>query len=225
MSQLIEQTGRGTAVSSQDADDEDILLNRLRARDEAAFAELVDKWSPVMLRVARGYVANRQSAEDVVQDTWLGVVNGLARFEGRSSLRSWTFPILINRAKTRGVREARMVASAGLTDAEPGPPAVDPARFQGPDGAYPGHWTSAGSPRRWDEPEGRTLARETLNAVDHALDGLPERQRLVVTMRDVHGMSADEVCAALELSQQNQRVLLHRGRSALRTVLENYHRS
>ena len=115
MSQVIEQTGPGTAATTQGVDSENVLLDRLRSGEEAAFAQLVDAWSPVMLRVARSYVANRQSAEDVVQDTWLGLINGLARFEGRSSLRSWTFSILINRAKTRGVREARMVASAGLT--------------------------------------------------------------------------------------------------------------
>ena len=106
-----------------------------------------------------------------------------------------------------------MVASATLTSNDLDAPVVDPARFQGPDGPYPGHWTSAGAPRRWDDPEGRALAGETLSLIDQALDRLPERQRLVVTMRDVQGMSADEACAALELSQQNQRVLLHRGRA------------
>jgi RNA polymerase sigma-70 factor (ECF subfamily) len=226
MSEVREPAGTNVATGNV-ANDEDVLLARLRAKDEAAFAQLVDAWSPVMLRVARSYVASQQSAEDVVQDAWLGVINGLASFEGRSSLRSWTFSILINRAKTRGVRESRTVASAGLTGVDPdtdtGRPAVDPARFQGPDGDYPGHWSSSGAPRRWDEPEGHVLTTETLDLVDQALDGLPERQRLVVTMRDVHGMSADEVCTALELSQQNQRVLLHRGRSALRAVLEDYH--
>jgi RNA polymerase sigma-70 factor (ECF subfamily) len=219
MSQLRDRT-----VASLSADEDDELLARLRAGDDATFRQIVDAWSPVMLRVARGYVSCRQSAEDVVQDAWLGVVNGLARFEGRSSLRSWTFSILINRAKTRGTREYRTVASAKLTGQDADTATVDPARFQGPDGTYPGHWTSTGTPSPWDEPERRALGREVVELVDQALDALPERQRLVVTMRDVHGMSADEACAALSLSPQNQRVLLHRGRAALRTVLETHYR-
>ena len=213
---------RTAAVLATDQDD--ALLARLRAGDDAAFRQIVDEWSPVMLRVARGYVSCRQSAEDVVQDAWLGVINGLPRFEGRSSLRSWTFSILINRAKTRGAREHRTVASASLTRQEADATVVDPARFEGPDGSYPGHWTSVGAPRPWDQPEGRALGSEVVEMVDRALDLLPERQRLVVTMRDVHGMSAGEACAALSLSPQNQRVLLHRGRAALRTVLEKHYR-
>ena len=206
------------------ADQDDALLARLRAGDDAAFRQIVDEWSPVMLRVARGYVSCRQSAEDVVQDAWLGVINGLPRFEGRSSLRSWTFSILINRAKTRGAREHRTVASASLTRQDADATVVDPARFEGPGGSYPGHWTSVGAPRPWDQPEGRALGSEVVEMVDRALDLLPERQRLVVTMRDVHGMSAGEACAALSLTPQNQRVLLHRGRAALRTVLEKHYR-
>jgi RNA polymerase sigma-70 factor, ECF subfamily len=199
------------------------LVARLRSGDEATFAQLVDEWSPVMLHVARRYVANSQAAEDVVQEAWLGVVTGLPRFEGRSSLRSWTFSILINRAKTRRTRDLRLVPSATMTAPEPDGPVIDPARFQGPDGRYPGHWTSAGAPRTWEEPEGRALGREIGELIDHALDDLPERQRLVVQMRDVQGMSSDEACAALQLSPQNQRVLLHRGRSALRVALEDYY--
>ena len=208
----------------ENKNDEAALLARLRSGDEAAFRKLIDEWSPVMFRVARGYVSCRQSAEDVVQDTWLGVIRGLAGFEGRSSLRSWTFSILINRAKTRGVREARVVASASLTDSDTDTPTVDPARFQGPDGKYPGGWTSAGVPRPWDEPEGKTLRHEIVDLVGRALDQLPERQRLVVSMRDVQGLSSDETCSGLGLSPQNQRVLLHRGRAALRAVLEDYYR-
>ena len=199
------------------------LVARLRAGDEAAFAQLVDEWSPVMLHVARRYVANTQAAEDVVQEAWLGVIKGLPRFEGRSTLRSWTFSIVINRAKTRRARDFRLVPSATMTAPEPDGPVVDPARFQGPDGRYPGHWTSAGAPRPWEEPEGRALGREIGEVINRALDDLPARQRLVVQMRDVQGMSSDEACAALQLSQQNQRVLLHRGRSALRAALERYY--
>jgi RNA polymerase sigma-70 factor (ECF subfamily) len=214
-------TAQQTAVEV----DEPELVTRLRSGDEAAFARLVDEWSPVMLHVARRYVADRQAAEDVVQDAWLGVITGLARFEGRSSLRSWTFSILINRAKTRRTRDQRVTVSATLTSPEPDLSTVDPARFQGADGRYPGHWTSVGAPRPWEEPEGHVVEREIGELIDQALDELPERQRLVVQMRDLHGMSSDEACAALCLTQQNQRVLLHRGRAALRAALETYHRS
>lgn len=207
-------------MSDEDAE----VLARLRAGDNAAFTQLIDDWSPVMLRVARGYVASRQSAEDVVQDAWLGVIRGLPSFEGRSSLRSWTFSILINRAKTRGARESRVIAAASLTCEPTGGPTVDPARFQGPSGRNPGGWTVAGLPQHWDEPEGAALRREAMEQLDKALDELPERQRLVVTMRDVYGMSADEACAALGVTPQNQRVLLHRGRAALRAILEDFYR-
>jgi RNA polymerase sigma-70 factor (ECF subfamily) len=178
-----------------------------------------------MLHVARGYVADRQTAEDVVQDAWVGVLRGLDRFEARSSLRSWTFSILINRAKTRRSRDARLLASAALTGSDSGAATVDPARFQGADGNYPGHWTSSGAPRAWEEPEGRVVGREVAGLIEHAIDDLPERQRLVVQMRDLQGLSARETCAAMEVSPQNQRVLLHRGRAALRTALEDYYRS
>jgi RNA polymerase sigma-70 factor (ECF subfamily) len=201
------------------------LLARLRAGDSAAFAEIVDSWSPVMLAVARRYVSDRHAAEDVVQDAWLGVLKGLRDFEGRSTLRSWTFSILINRAKTRAVRDARVLASSALDDSESARPSVDPARFRDARDPYPGHWTSTGAPRRWEQPEGRTLTVELGRLLDQALDRLPERQRLVVQMRDVQGMTAEEACAALRLSPQNQRVLLHRARAALRTALEGYYHS
>jgi RNA polymerase sigma-70 factor (ECF subfamily) len=203
---------------------DDDLPGRLRAGDPAAFVAIVDQWSPAMLSVASRYVRDRHAAEDVVQDTWLAVVTGLARFEGRSSLRSWVFSILINRAKSRWARDVRVVCSAGLTGPEPSGPTVDPARFQAADGAHPGHWTSAGAPRPWDQPEHRALDRETGDLVARALGELPGRQRTVVEMRDVHGMSAEETCATLALSPGNQRVLLHRGRAALRAALEDYRR-
>ncbi|MDQ2750235.1 MAG: RNA polymerase sigma factor [Actinomycetota bacterium] len=220
MAQLIDEVD--PSVDTAELQERD-LVARLRSGDEPTFAQLVDEWSPVMLHVARRYVANTQAAEDVVQEAWLGVIRGLPRFEGRSSLRSWTFSIVINRAKTRRTRDFRLVPSATMTAPESDGPVVDPARFQGPDGRYPGHWTSAGAPRPWEEPEGRALGREIGDLIDRALDELPERQRLVVQMRDVQGMSSDETCAALQLSQQNQRVLLHRGRSALRAALEGYY--
>jgi RNA polymerase sigma-70 factor, ECF subfamily len=220
MAQLIDELDPAAAAARLDERD---LVERLRAGDEPSFTRLIDEWSPVMLHVARRYVANAQAAEDVVQEAWLGVIKGLPRFEGRSSLRSWTFSIVINRAKTRRTRDFRLVPSATVTAPEPDGPVVDPARFQGPDGEYPGHWTSAGAPRHWEEPEGRALGREMGEQINRALDDLPERQRLVVQMRDLQGMSSDETCAALEISSQNQRVLLHRGRSALRAALESYY--
>jgi RNA polymerase sigma-70 factor (ECF subfamily) len=201
------------------------FLGRVRAGDAVAFAAMVDEWSPVMLRVAQRYVRDRQAAEDVVQDTWLGIVTGLARFEGRGTVRSWAFSILINRAKSRRDRDARVVPSSVLTGLEPSGPTVDPARFEGPDGDHPGHWTSTGAPRRWGQPECSVLDREIRDVVNRALDRLPDRQRLVIEMRDVQGLTAEETCAALGLSPENQRVLLHRGRAAVRSALEAYHHS
>jgi RNA polymerase sigma-70 factor, ECF subfamily len=150
------------------------------------------------------------------------VVTGLARFEARGTVRSWAFSILINRAKSRRDRDVRVVPSSVLPGSEPSGSTVDPARFQGPAGDHPGHWTSTGAPRRWGQPEQAVLDREIRQVVERALDLLPERQRLVVEMRDVEGMSAEEACAALHLSPENQRVLLHRGRTAVRAALETY---
>jgi len=203
-----------------------VLVDRLRSGDERTFVDLVRRWSPGMLRLARRHVASGASAEDVVQEAWLGVLEGLDRFEGRSSLRTYVFTILVNRAKTKGVREHRTVPMSGSSsdDGSVGP-VVDPDRFQGPEGDYPGHWTSAGQPQAWHQPESRVVAGETLSLVERALAGLPERQRIVVTLRDVQGMSSDEVCHILNVTAVNQRMLLHRGRSALRTVLEGYYRT
>jgi RNA polymerase sigma-70 factor, ECF subfamily len=199
------------------------FLARLRVGEAAAFAAMVNKWSPVMLRVAQRYVRDRQAAEDVVQEAWLGVITGLTRFEGCATVRSWTFAILINRAKTRRDRDARVAACATLTGTGPTGPTVDAGGPPGPDGTFRGHWTSSGPPRPWDQPERAVLDREVREVVDRALQHLPERQRLVVEMRDVDGMSAEEACSALHVSPENQRVLLHRGRAAVRCALETYH--
>src|SRR4051794_6107587 len=178
-----------------------------------------------MLRVARAYVSNPQSAEDTVQDTWLGVVRGLAAFEGRSTLRTWVFTILVNRARTRGSRETRSIPVSSLSRDDDGP-TVDAARFRGPEDPYPDHWAPAGVPSRWEaQPEGRVLAGEAVRLVGAALTTLPPRQRVVVTLRDVQGLTSDEACEALGITAQNQRVLLHRGRAALRQALEDYYRS
>jgi RNA polymerase sigma-70 factor (ECF subfamily) len=201
------------------------LIARLRAGDEVTFAQLVRAWSPAMLRLARNFVSTSQSAEDAVQDAWLGMLNGLDRFEGRASLRTWTFSILVNRAKTRGVRESRTVLDMRVAQDGNDRPTVDPERFQGPEGRYPGGWTPEGAPQPWHQPDTRAIARETLGLIERALEDLPARQRLVVTMRDVQGFTADEVCELLDVSPGNQRILLHRGRCALRGALETYYRA
>jgi RNA polymerase sigma-70 factor (ECF subfamily) len=215
----------GPPVSLTTTDPDNEVLERLRRGDDRAFAALVDRWSPAMLRVARAYVSNPQSAEDTVQDTWLGVVRGLAGFEGRSTLRTWVFTILVNRARTRGSREARSVPMSSLAPDDDGA-TVDPDRFRGRHDAYPDHWTPTGVPVRWEgQPEGRVLAGEAVRLLGAALTALPPRQRVVVTLRDVQGLTSDEACEALGITAQNQRVLLHRGRAALRQALEDYYRS
>jgi RNA polymerase sigma-70 factor (ECF subfamily) len=194
------------------------LLERLRARDEQAFAELVREWSPSMLRLARMYTPSRAVAEEVVQEAWLGVLQGIDRFEGRSSLKTWVFRILVNRAMTRGAREARSVPFAALAASEVAgdEPAVEPDRF-----ARDGAWASP--PRRWqDSPELALRSAETLGVVRAAIAELPPMQRLVVTMRDLEGFGSEETCNALEISETNQRVLLHRGRAKVRAALERH---
>jgi RNA polymerase sigma-70 factor, ECF subfamily len=196
------------------------LLARLRAGDAAAFADLVDSWSPVLLRVALLYVSTRASAEEIVQETWLAVITQLDRFEGRSSLKTWLFRIVTNLAKTRAVREGRTIPFSALRTPESVPePAVEPERFRPPDDPrWPGHWAS--KPTEW--PEEQLLENETLERIQSAIDALPDTQRAVITLRDVEGWSAEEVCNALEVSETNQRVLLHRARSNVRGALEEY---
>jgi RNA polymerase sigma-70 factor (ECF subfamily) len=198
------------------------LLDALRAGDEGAFAALVQEYHASLVRVARTYVSTLAAAEEVAQETWVGVLNGLDRFEGRSSLRTWIFRILTNIAKTRAQRDRRTVPFASLEDESgAGEPSVDPERFRPASDRWAGHWKSY--PDRWDElPEERLVADETLARVQEAIDGLPPVQRQVITMRDVEGCSSEEVCSALELSETNQRVLLHRARSKVRQALEAY---
>ena len=204
--------------------DEQRLLGRLRARDEGAFMELVDRYGSSLLRVALLFVATRAVAEEVVQETWLGVLAGIDRFEGRSSLKTWLFRILTNRAKTRAVREARTVPFSALAATELGEdePAVDPDRFLAADHPrWPGHWAS--SPRSWAElPEQRLLGAETRQVIADAIDALPTVQRTVISLRDVEGWGSEEVCDALGLTEGNQRVLLHRARSRVRARLDEY---
>ena len=195
------------------------LVDALRAGDEKAFATLVDAWSGSMMRVARAHVSTESSAEEVVQDTWLAVLTGLHGFRAQSSLRTWVYRILVNQAKSRGMRERRVVPFTSLgPEEEAGHPAVDPSRFQGPEGPFPGGWRAF--PAEW--PEQAALAHEVDGVVAEALRSLPARQRAVVSLRDVEGLSAQEVSELLELSTGNQRVLLHRGRSVVRAHLERY---
>jgi RNA polymerase sigma-70 factor, ECF subfamily len=197
------------------------LVTRLRAGDEDAFMALVDRYGPIMLRLALSHVPSVAVAEEVVQEAWLGVLNGIDSFEARSSLKTWILRILTNRAKTRGERERRTVPFSCLGPDDDDGPAVDPERFQGVEDRYPGGWMTF--PQSWETvPEERLLAQETLECVQAAIRRLPARQQDVIVLRDVEGWSADEVCEALDLSEANQRVLLHRARSRVRSALERY---
>jgi len=194
-----------------------VLVERLLAGDEAAFAGLVERYHGSLVRLARSFVKEQATAEEVAQDTWVGVLDGLRGFEGRSALKTWIFRILVNRAKTRGVREGRSVPFSDLAspddDAEP---AVDPSRFR-----ENGHW--AVPPRRWeaDTPETALLRGEVQRTLQQALEALPARQRTVLVLRDIERVSAQEVCNILDVSETNQRVMLHRARSTLHRVLEH----
>jgi RNA polymerase sigma-70 factor, ECF subfamily len=196
------------------------LLARLRAGDEKAFEMLVGRLYGTMLAVARAYVKDRAVAEEVVQEAWLGVVQGLDRFEGRSSLKTWILSILVNQAKTRGTREARTVPFASLAP-EDHAPAVDPERFRGPHEQYTGGWRSF--PANWSAAAGSIVEdRETLRVAMRAIAELPLTQQTVIRMRDVEGYSSEEVCEVLDVSEANQRVLLHRARSRVRAALERH---
>ena len=203
---------------SQPAADEADLVARLRGGDEQAFEALVARHYGTMLAVAQTHVRSRAVAEEVVQEAWLGVLQSLDRFEGRSSLKTWILAILVNKAKTRGVREARTVPFASLAP-EDNEPAVAPERFRGPDDAFAGHWRAY--PGNWGAaPDVALEHRETLAVAMRAIAALPPVLQTVIRMRDVEGFSSDEVCKALDVSAGNQRVLLHRARSRVRAELE-----
>jgi RNA polymerase sigma-70 factor, ECF subfamily len=195
------------------------LVARLRGRDEPAFALVLDAWSGGMTRVARSIVSTHASADEVVQDAWLAVVQAIGTFEARSSLKTWVYRILVNTARRRAMREGRHV-SWSLVPGEDDTPTVDPARFGGPGDRFPGHWLAFPAP--WPSPEQNMLAGEVQAQVEAALAALPERQRVVITLRDVEGYSSDEVCSILDISAANQRVLLHRARAFVRGRLEEY---
>jgi RNA polymerase sigma-70 factor (ECF subfamily) len=199
------------------------LVAALRRGDEAAFAELVDAWGPAMLRLARLHVPSHAVAEEVVQETWLAVLKGLERFEGRSSLKTWVFSILLNLARTRGQRERRTLPFAALRDrweARRDEDVVAPERFQGRDGERPGWW--AAPPERWADPHEQLATKEAHAVVQAAIAGLPLRQREALVFRDVLGLDSDEASALMGVSDGNQRVLLHRARAKVRDELERH---
>lgn len=223
MTDVHRESGNGPATDTAHAllhatPEDAALVKRLLAGDEATFTDLVERYHGRLLRLALVFVSDRASAEEVVQDTWLAVLTGLPSFEGRSGLKTWIFSILSNRAKTRGRRDKRSVPFSALTAlAADDEPAVDPTRF-----ASGGGWSAP--PERWDEdtPERLLVRQETRALIDEAIAALPPAQRAVVTLRDVEGADSAEVCNILEISDTNQRVLLHRGRAKIRAALEHH---
>ena len=199
--------------------DED-LVERLRAGDEDAFAQLVRRYQRLMLRVARGYVRTDAVAEEVVQEAWLAVLRGVERFEGRSSFKTWLLRIVANRAMTQGAKEARSVPFASLAgdDADEDAPSVSPELFHPAGEPGAGAWSTP--PEPW--PEDQLLAAETRAVIERAIEELPAMQRAVVWMRDIEGWSSEDVQEALGISAANQRVLLHRGRQRVRAALDAY---
>jgi RNA polymerase sigma-70 factor (ECF subfamily) len=217
-----EATGGGARQTAGGPAPDAELLAALRRGDEDAFRALVTEHGPFLMRLVMMHVPSRAIAEEVVQDTWLAVLNGLDRFEGRSSLRTWIASIALNKARTRGQREGRILPFALFRRRyeEGSGPALEPDRFQGRRGERPGWW--AGPPVAWEDPERQLEAAETRRVLVQAIKDLPPRQREVITLRDVSGWDADEVCNALDLTETNQRVLLHRARSKVRAALEEH---
>jgi RNA polymerase sigma-70 factor (ECF subfamily) len=212
-----------TSSTPPAAPDDAALVKAIRAGDEDAFVALIRAYHSVLLRAAMTYVSSPDVAAEVMRETWLGVLRDLDRFEGRSSLKTWIFKMAANIARTRAVREGRCRPFSSLVaaDAERGEPSVDPDRFLPVDHPrYPGHWARA--PLAWRIPEERVLSSETRDVVREAVERLPAAQRLVITLRDIEGWTADEACQALELTDGNQRVLLHRARSSVRAALERH---
>jgi RNA polymerase sigma-70 factor (ECF subfamily) len=213
-----------TNMARPEASTEDLfLLEQLRSGNEAAFVSLVERYYSAMLRLAMGYVTAWTVAEEVVQEAWIGILEGLNRFEGRSSLKTWMFRILTNCAITRAQREGRSIPFSSLPphDTDLSEPAVDPERFLPADSQWSGHWISF--PSRWQEmPEERMLSQEMRIYLEKAIEALPPNQRQIIILRDIEGWTAEETCGFLGISEGNQRVLLHRARSKVRGVLEKY---
>jgi RNA polymerase sigma-70 factor (ECF subfamily) len=199
------------------------LVNALRHGDETAFAEFVDRYHAPLKRLARSFGATESVAEEIVQETWLGALQGLDSFEERSSLKTWLFTILKNQARHRAARERRSLPFSAMAregEDAAGDPVIDADRFLSDEDCWPGHWATP--PRPWQQPHRRLASMEARDQIRGAIAGLPQRQQVVVGLRDVEGLSSDEVCDLLEISEANQRVLLHRGRSTIRNVLEGY---
>ena len=221
---IVQQTITGTNLTDVGASADDLyLIEQLRNGNEDAFVALIDRYATTMLRLAMVYVSARSVAEEVVQETWMAVLEGLGRFEGRSSLKTWMFRILTNCAKTRAQREGRSIPFSLLEDIDNdhAEHAVDSDRFLPVDHQLPGHWVSF--PSNWEEmPEDRMLSRETCACIYGAIEALPPNQREIIILRDIEGWKAEETCSFLGISEVNQRVLLHRARSKVRGVLEKY---
>jgi RNA polymerase sigma-70 factor (ECF subfamily) len=205
--------------------DDDSLVAALRQGDESAFEWLLGTYDSTLRRVARNYVPTDTLADDVVQDTWMGLIRGIDDFEQRSSLKTWLYRILLNIARTKGVREKRSIPFSSAADAlaDSAEPAFDPERFRAPTATeqYPGGWVSF--PMAWEtQPERVVESSETVGIVNAAVEQLPPAQREVLTLRDIEGWTSAEVCNALELTETNQRVLLHRARARVRRALELY---
>jgi RNA polymerase sigma-70 factor (ECF subfamily) len=220
MSSGANASGAGPAAAAAELS----LIEALRKGDEDAFGRLVDQYHARLRRVALLYVSSRAIADEVVQDTWVGVIQGIWAFEGRSSLKTWIFRILINLAKTRALREGRTVPLTGGGADDFGAPeaAVSPERFYSADHpTEPGRWTTPPREMR-TSPEGRLLSREAGEQLQRAIDALPPNQRIVITLRDIEGCSTEDVCNVLGIRETNGRVLLHRARARVRAALEPY---
>ncbi|HLL80978.1 MAG TPA: sigma-70 family RNA polymerase sigma factor [Ktedonobacteraceae bacterium] len=219
-----ETRGLPAGMMTPGEDDEWHLVRRLSSGDEAAFVALIDRYNTPLLRLAMVYVGSRAVAEEVVQETWIAVLEGLHRFEGRSSLKTWIFRILANRAKTRAQREGRTIPFSSLANMQDdtAEPAVEPDRFRPPGEQWAGGWIAF--PASWEEsPEERVLSQETRSRIQQAIESLSPNQREIITLRDIEGWSAEETCSLLGISEGNQRVLLHRARAKVRGALEQYY--
>lgn len=211
------------ASSIHASDNDHSLVAALRDGDESTFEALVTQYNDSMLRIARMYVTDAVIAQEVIQETWVAVLHGLSRFEGRSSFKTWLFTILSNRAKTRAAREGRYLSLA-LDDEEDDEPSVAAHRFNPSSHPnWPHHWATGSEPQSWDSlPEARLIAQETHHIILRAIKALPANQHAVIRLRDVEGLDSEEVCNILAISETNQRVLLHRARSRVRQALETY---
>jgi RNA polymerase sigma-70 factor (ECF subfamily) len=210
-------------MTSQRVDEDADLFAGLKRGDEAAFVTLVQRYQRPLLRLAIVYCRNLAVAEEIVQDTWLGVIRGIGRFEERATFKTWLFQILVNRARTRAAQEGRAGSFSSLEEeAEAAPePAVPPERFRGADDKWANNW--AVPPQSWGESsDARLLAAETIKLVKQAISTLPPAQQQVITLRDIEGWPAEDVCNVLMISETNQRVLLHRARSRVRALLEKH---